>query len=213
MRVLDLFCGLGGFSDPFRDRGHEVVTLDIDSRFKPMVLADVRTVSYPSLPPLDKPFDVVLASPPCQMFSFAYSFNEWPPPWDQTAEALGLVACTFQLIAGIQPRFWVMENPHGRLAAEPFINPPRETIVLCAFGSRWKKPTDLWGRWPGKIGRPCVTHEPSWVWSEAERQALMPGVESSKTKRVRDPAERAKLPYGLGEELCRRMEAKIEVMA
>ncbi len=204
MRVLDLFSGLGGFSQPFKDRGHEVVTLDIEARFTPDVQADVRLIRYPSLS-LDGDFDVVLASPPCEMFSFAQSWNGWPPPWDRTASALGVVACTFRLISEIRPRWWIVENPFGRLSTE-FIGKPKETIVLCAFGGRWKKPTDLWGRYPGEIARPCIPHEPSWVWSEAERKAKMPGVLSSKTARARDPAERAKLPYGLGEELCKRIE-------
>lgn len=38
MRVLDLFSGLGGWSAAFRDRGHEVITLDIEPKFKPDIV-------------------------------------------------------------------------------------------------------------------------------------------------------------------------------
>ncbi|MEE9181260.1 MAG: class I SAM-dependent methyltransferase [candidate division NC10 bacterium] len=62
MRVLDLFSGPGGFSQPFRDRGHEVVTLDNEARFEPDVLADIRRIRFPGLPPIKQSFDQVLAS-------------------------------------------------------------------------------------------------------------------------------------------------------
>ncbi len=205
MRVLDLFSGLGGFSEPFRDRGHEVVTLDIDSRFKPDVVADVRKIRYPSLN-LSGEFDVVLASPPCTGFSRAQSFNQWPPPREIVEEGLGLVAASFELVAIMRPAFWVVENPLGYL--RQLITPPVQTIHLCNFGAKWQKPTDLWGRF-SKLDSPwpCAPHEAASLGKR--------GTDSFKGYggiwATRDPALRAKLPYGLGEELCKRMEAKIEV--
>lgn len=189
MRVLDIFSGLDGFSQPFKDRGHEVITIDINPRFKPSILADARKIRYPSLS-LNGKFDVVLASPPCEMFSRARAWHGYPE--DKTSEALGLIACTFRLIAEIKPRFWVVENPRGRLRV--FIGSPKETIYLCSYGLRWQKPTDLWGVYPGRLRLRCAHHESS------PRSKL-------KMKTMRDPAERAKLPYALGEELCKRMEA------
>ncbi len=199
MRVLDLFSGLGGFSEPFRDRGHEVVTLDIDSKFKPDIVADVRNIRYPSLS-IANGFDVVLASPPCPPFSLAANRVYWPKgePTKEVNEALGLVASTFRLIARISPEWWVLENPRGFL--RKLIGRSDETIYLCSFGTKWQKPTDLWGRWPGEIGRPCAPHDPNPTGG----QGSVPG---TAWHDVRDPALRAKLPYGLGEELCKRMEA------
>jgi hypothetical protein len=57
---LDLCSGLGGASQPALDRGWRVIRVDIDPRFKPDIVADVRAL------PL-KPFhvDVLWASPPC----------------------------------------------------------------------------------------------------------------------------------------------------
>ncbi len=207
MRVLDLFSGLGGFSEPFRDRGHEVITLDIDSRFKPDIVADVRKIRYPSLPPLDRPFDVFLASPPCTGFSRAQSFNQWPPPRELVEEGLGLVAATFELVAIMRPLFWVIENPLGYL--RQLITPPVQTIHLCNFGATWQKPTDLWGRFPELDNPwPCASHEAATLGDTSKGQTKGYGGLWA----TRDPALRAKLPYGLGEELCKRMEAKIEVM-
>ncbi len=197
MRVLDLFSGLGGFSKPFKDRGHEVITLDIEARFEPDVLADVREIRFPGLPPIDRSFDVVLASPPCNEFSLPGLLRGFPRK--RTHEAVGLVASTFRLIAEMRPRFYVLENPRAMLRT--IIGKPRETVFLCSFGSPFQKATDLWGRWPGEIRRPCAPHE------AAPRQLDRKRCDRSGVLGLKDPAERAKLPYGLGEELCKRMEA------
>ncbi len=199
MRVLDLFSGLGGFSRPFKDRGHEVVTLDNVARFLPDVQADIRRVRFPGLPPIDRSFDVVLASPPCNSFSIAGVLHHWNGhvPDQHVTEGLGLVASALRLIGELTPRWWIMENPTGMLRT--LIGKPKERVFLCAFGSKWKKPTDLWGRYPGKVGRPCVPHENVARGSHK-------GVAN-----IRNSARRAKMPYGLGEELCKRMEAFLAV--
>jgi len=63
MRVLDLFSGLGGFSEAFKDRGHFVITFDIDPDFHADWVCDVGELN--TLPKAD----AILASPPCQCFS------------------------------------------------------------------------------------------------------------------------------------------------
>ena len=63
MMVVDLFCGLGGFSQAFRDRGHRVIGVDIVPPAD--VLADVRNLPFNE----KLRADVVLASPPCDEFT------------------------------------------------------------------------------------------------------------------------------------------------
>ena len=75
MRVLDLFSGLGGWSAAFKDRGHSVTTLDIEPKFKPDICADI--LSIDSISKLGT-FDIVLASPPCEVFSIAAAWlHHW----------------------------------------------------------------------------------------------------------------------------------------
>lgn len=72
MRVLDLFSGMGGWSQAFLDRGHTVLRIDNDSRFANVphtALADILTSHLPTV----GNWDVILASPPCQAFSLAAS--------------------------------------------------------------------------------------------------------------------------------------------
>ena len=68
MKVIDLCSGLGGFSQAFVDAGDEVIRVDIGTKFRNVphtVISDVMAWEPPFVP------DIVLASPPCQAFSFA----------------------------------------------------------------------------------------------------------------------------------------------
>jgi len=133
LKVLDLFSGLGGFSKAFVERGHEVITIDIDRMFKPTIQADVRKL------PLKKThFDVILASPPCDEFS------KDSMPWYGKDEvdidgAMELVYATKDAIDMLEPHIWVVENVRG---AVKYLNPVfGEYRQKC--GSRY-----LWGNFP-----------------------------------------------------------------
>lgn len=62
MRVLDLFSGLGGWSQAFLDRGHDVTRLDNDERFKSVprtMLCDALAAWW-----IAYDWDIILVSPP-----------------------------------------------------------------------------------------------------------------------------------------------------
>lgn len=46
MKVLDLFSGLGGWSAAFKDRGHNVLTVDIEPKFNPDYCMNIMDVEY-----------------------------------------------------------------------------------------------------------------------------------------------------------------------
>ncbi len=111
-KVVDLCSGLGGASKPFRDRGHQVFSVDIDPIFESDLLADVRRLEKN-----DFPFepDFIWASPPCT------EFTKWNMPWypNKTPD-ISLVKHCIYLIRELKPRYWTLENVRGSL---PFITP------------------------------------------------------------------------------------------
>jgi len=127
MKVLDLFCGLGGFSQAFRDRGHKVVGVDINPSVKPDIVADILTFDT------DEYFDVVLASPPCQEFTKDFL------PWRKGNPDLKLVFATLRVIDKVKPKYWVIENVIG---AVKYFKPILGNYRLRC-GSRY-----LWGNFP-----------------------------------------------------------------
>lgn len=154
-RVLDLFCGLGGFSQAFAESDRwEVTTVDIEERFDPDRVADVF-----ELRPSDfGEFDVVLASPPCTQFSLAASslerFVDGEPQTEAARDAVGLVYHALGLINALTPEYWFLENPQGFL--RQVIGEPAARVTYCQYGTDYMKPTDLWGDHPQQwIPRSC----------------------------------------------------------
>ena len=128
MKVLDLFSGLGGWSQVFRERGHEVHTLDIETRFNPTFCTSI--IDWH---PREK-YDVVLASPPCTEFSKASM------PWFEKKEPdMTLLEETLRVIVESGAEYYVIENVRG---AVPYFTEILGSPV-ARFGSRY-----LWGDFP-----------------------------------------------------------------
>ena len=187
--VLDLFAGLGGFSQAFVDSERwAVTTVDIEERFDTDIRADVFELR-PS--DFDRDFDVVLASPPCTQFSIAasrfYRFQAGEPQTEAAADALALVYHTVGLIRGLSPAYWVLENPLGKLRT--VWRTQDATVTQCQYGRAIRKPTDLWGTLPPMRFQAC---SPGDDCHDNEPRGMGSG-----ENHVRDPAERAKVPEEL----------------
>jgi hypothetical protein len=162
VRVLDLFSGFGGWGQAFKDAGHEVVTIDFEPMFRPDIVADINLLTTDEV---RGPWDVVLASPPCQKFSVTTIFRHWAKPGkiyvpktEEAEFALRLVQSTLRLIHELSPRYWIIENPRGLLRKLPVMVPyERRTVTFCQYGDTRMKPTDLWGKYPAslRLARPC----------------------------------------------------------
>ena len=118
MRVVDLFCGTGGFSHGAHRAGLNVVrAFDIDpvltSSFDynfpqtPLTLADMIDLSGAAvLRDAGHPIDGLIGGPPCQSFSTIGQRNVKDP-------RRLLLYHFFRLVAEIKPTFFVMENVVG----------------------------------------------------------------------------------------------------
>jgi len=200
--VLDLFCGLGGFSSAFVDSDRwAVTTVDIEARFGPGIQADVLELR-PS--DFEREFDVILASPPCKCLSRAAAWadhfdSDGAPQTPEARESVTLAYHTLGLIEGLSPRYWVLENPMGSKLKQ-HLGEPTGRVTYCQYGTTYQKPTYLWGEHPPMTYRWCSRdnhcHEHGSLEDERDERPL-----------PRDPAECAKVPYDLSEsirEACER---------
>jgi len=149
MKVLDLFSGLGGFSEAFVKHGHEVLRIDnnpllsevpntqiIDIfAFRDELVSHIaagHTISQP---------DVILAAPPCLQFSNAYhapksiaarNNQEYNPNMD-------LLNVALEIINLLKPKWWVIENVVGSIKYfQTDLGSPRQKIGAFVF----------WGNFP-----------------------------------------------------------------
>lgn len=118
MKVLELFCGLGGWSKPFIEAGHDVTGIDIlnlgyPGKFIQADLFDYMPEGY---------FDIILASPPCTEFSIA---KKWGWGTQDERQGLDLVYRTFEIIEKLKPKWYLIENVKG--LAE-FLPPPNDIV-------------------------------------------------------------------------------------
>ena len=110
MKVLDLFCGKGGWSIPFIEDGCEVVGVDIVNLKYPgrLLLADIRQLGGKQF----QGFDFIVGSPPCTEFStltnISYKRGHRGPP--NPGKGLELISHFNRIVSEAHPRFWAMES-------------------------------------------------------------------------------------------------------
>lgn len=190
--VLSLCDYSGQWARPWRAGGWQVILIDTEQDDQAehgidRVAADVRLVTLPELAlPVDS-VDVILAAPPCTVFtnSGAQYWSKRSP--GEMLEALGVVDACLRLVHVYRPRVWAIENPIGRLEKwlgrhagefDPYeyagyaADPPKDAYT---------KRTRLWGNFKLPEHKPLepvrVCSQGSWI------QKL--GGKSKRTKRLR----------------------------
>jgi len=154
---LDLFAGMGGFSQAFAESdAWEVVEVELDPQHNPDIQANIFDLKPSDLPESD----VILASPPCTQFSsMAWSHEkqftrDGEPLTEDASESVALVYHTLGLIKALNPDYWFMENPKGALRW--VIGEPTNWVSYCQYGKDYRKDTGLWGNHaPGMHYRKC----------------------------------------------------------
>src|SRR6266702_4344288 len=135
MKVLDLFCGMGGWSIGFHRQGFECIGLDITDLGYPyeFIQKDIRTIQEP----LGK-FDAVVASPPCVYYSQAR--NTKPREYEKGDELVKEAARVIQLH---EPEFWIIENVRGAVS--------HISRILGSKPIYSRGPQFLWGKFPSPL--------------------------------------------------------------
>lgn len=118
MRVLDLFCGLGGWGKGFHAEEFDVLGIDVVNVGYPfpLILQDVKTLDGSRF----EGFDVIVGSPPCRDFTRMCDHAvrsdgtvwRWKDP-KNPERGLGLVRAFLRVVNEAQPQIWLMENVSG----------------------------------------------------------------------------------------------------
>ena len=204
-KLLELFCGTKSMGKAFEQLGWEVVSVDINPKFEPTIVADIRTWDPSCFAP--GTFVAIHASPPCTEYSCARTTAKTPRDLEGSD---ALVQKTMQIMEYLQPLVWIIENPwSGMLRKRPFMAPmePRMRVVsYCKYGSNYRKHTSFWSNLGGfwEHRRKCCSQEPCGKIVDGKHPASAqqgPSREKDGSRRLDDTFKVQQL-YAFPPELC-----------
>ena len=139
MRILELFSGSGSLGKAARERGHDVVSLDIApcGDYTPDFLADILEFDYTIWH--RGYFDMIWASPCCQLYSVAsarcFTAEERAA---RAAQGNAVTRRTREIIDYLQPTWYAIENPlsSGMWKEGIFDGIPKKVVSYCKY-SDW----------------------------------------------------------------------------
>lgn len=147
--ILDLCSGSGNGSLPYREAGYDVRLVDLP--------ADVRLLHYPGQ------VHGIMAGPPCTVF--ASSGARWPRTREQMLEGLSIADACLRLVALCKPKWWVLENPIGKLVR--WYGKPTMYFQPYEYGDPYTKRTALWGEFNRPVKTPVEPTQGGKIWRMA----------------------------------------------
>lgn len=117
------------------------------------------------------------------------------PATEESMFALKLLEHTVKLIKDLNPKFFFIENPRGKMRKMDCMQElPRYTVTYCQYGDTRMKPTDLWTNHPNPKFKPmCKNGDPCHV--------AAPRGSRTGTQGLKDATERSVIPS----ELCKHI--------
>lgn len=151
LKVLELFAGTRSIGKAFEERGHQVYSIEWDRQHNNIDwYVDMNLVNAQDIIEKFGQPDIIWASPPCEKFSVAAIGKHWIkgtnlPKTEDTKKALELLEHTIKLIKELNPKYFFIENPRGKMRKMDCLQDlPRYTVTYCQYGDTRMKPTDLW---------------------------------------------------------------------
>lgn len=169
--ILHLYSGSEEWSRHYKEAGYNVICLDIKNASD----HDVRTFQYKSL--MGRTYGILIGAP-CT--HFAASGARWWRSKGKEAilEGLALVDASMRIVMVLQPKWWVLENPVGRL--NRWLGPPVMYFNPYDYGDPYTKKTCLWGNFNKPKKNPVKPTEGSKMHlispspDRAEKRAITP---------------------------------------
>lgn len=213
MKVLELFCGTKSISNAFKERGHEVYTVDWEKSFEPTLCADIGNLTAEQVKELCGGIpEVIWASPDCTSYSVAAigHHRKLEPNGnlkavtDYAKECDKINTHLIALINELNPTYWFIENPRGALRKMDFMKGlPLYTVTYCQYGDTRQKPTDIWTNHPNpKFKPPCKAGAPCHVAAPRGSKTGTQGIKGSK--------DRARIPKALCEHIVDICESVVK---
>ena len=139
LRLLELFSGTGSVAKVAREKGWEVISVDIDPESAATHISDILYWDFTQYPHTH--FDIIWSSPPCTEYSTV--MNRRPR---KLAEADSIVQRTLDIIMFFCPTYWFIENPRdGMLKYREFMRDlPYIDVSYCRYGFDYRKHTRIW---------------------------------------------------------------------
>ena len=115
MKILDLYCGLGGWVNGFKNYGYNDITgydiIDFSKEY-PGNFIQTDLLTYNDFPKSD----IIVASPPCTDFSKSSFPDSWQsvkkfPP--NIPEAIKLFNRVYEIVKISKPKYYIIENVRG----------------------------------------------------------------------------------------------------
>lgn len=155
MRLLELFSGTGSVGKVARERGWDVVSVDLHGA---TINTDIMEWDYKSY---DGQFDVIWASPPCHCFSHLRAcwigrtlktinngetvITKDVLTQDILDKGLPLLERAKDIIEHFAPSVWFIENPASGRMDEWMTGIPRITVDYCQYALwGYRKRTHIW---------------------------------------------------------------------
>ena len=156
MKILELFGGSCTFTRLAPQYGFEAQSLDVRRRkgiCEPTMRANIKHLKT-GFYPFDKSFDIWVAFPPCDIWSYAsgghHLDKELKPKTEKAVKELYTYYHFLDLLEAANPAFFFIENPRALMRFEPRLQAylqkrggyTRE-LTLSSYGHATTKPTNI----------------------------------------------------------------------
>jgi hypothetical protein len=187
--ILDLCGGTGSWSKPYKENGYDVKIIDTNEWDNLDEGIDIRLFKK-----IKEPVYGIMAAPPCTHFSGSGACWWKDKGIEPLKDGLSIVDAIFRIVYVHNPKFWVIENPVGRLVH--YIGKPKMYFNPCDYGDPYTKKTCLWGEFNTPKKNPV---EPKFIIGKKDGKKYSPihyYTYGSQKERAR---ERSKTPLGFAQ--------------